>query len=130
MRKNIAPKGSVPVVCYHTETKSYLALDANHPLMSEDFIKTIGSIADFDMNGQPRKKSLSRIEEAIKKVEESKVLDLGGAEVIEPTEPKKDVYTKAELKDLLTNLGVQWKNTMSASTLQDMYDEAINKTED
>lgn len=142
MRKNRAPKGSVPVVCYNTNTKTYMGMDRDHPLMEEDWIKPIGSLKDYDMTGQPRDKTPVPAHElsdaapvVVKDVSVGGDIDLGGAEIVEPDEvdevleevveaPVDEELGYFELKEALTKLGVPHMGNAKKAELQELYNEA------
>ncbi len=142
MRKNRAKKGSIPVVCYNTSTKSYLGLDAEHPLMDEDWIKVIGSRADFGMDGLPLDKSKVAEPKPEPKAVVVDEVDLGGAEVIDDDDdeygqdpemidtPDSDDAPELgyeELKEALIKRGVDFKGNAKKVDLAILLDEATHK---
>jgi len=148
-RRKHAPKGSIPVVCYHENTKSFIAMDEGHPLLEESYIHLIGSRADFDMNGKPLKEGVvpatkfrtseAPVVEAPPEPEVEAVLDVEAElegvtivtadapeapeEVVEEEEvPRELGYT--ELKDELDKLGIEYKGNASKAALAELYLEA------
>ena len=147
-RRKHAPKGSIPVVCYQENTKTFIAMDAGHPLLNESYIHLIGSRADFDMNGKPLregvvpatkfKTSEAPVVEAPPEPEIEEVLDVEAElegvtivtaepeveeEVVEEDEPPRELGY-SELKEALDELGIEYKGNASKAALAELYLEA------